>query len=63
MEANTTKQGLATYSEVEEYLSVSRNTLLRIINEGLLRVVYVKAKSPRIEWAEVENFIATRRQS
>lgn len=57
-----TKQTLVTYKTVMKELDISRPTLWRLIRDGHLHVVYV-GTAPRIEWAEVENFIATRRQS
>jgi len=62
MTTQTAKQGLATYAEVREYLNVSKATLRRLIENKEIKVIYLNT-APRIEWQEVENFIATRRQS
>lgn len=57
-----TKQALATYRQARDYLSISQPTLYRLIKAGELHVVFV-GTARRIEWAEIESYIASRRQS
>lgn len=58
----TEKKGLATYSDVMDHLKIGRTLLYTLVKSGELKVVYV-GSAPRIEWSEVERYIATRRQS
>jgi len=51
-----------TYSQVAKRLHLGRSTVMRLIEDGLLPVVYVAKRSPRILSTDLENYLAAQRR-
>lgn len=54
--ATKQKKGLATIRQAADYLALSTRTIYRMIEEGELKVVYVRS-SPRVRWSQLERLI------
>ncbi len=49
-----------TYTDVENLLNISRDTLLRIIDRGELTTVDISKRSPRILRSSLEDYLIAR---
>lgn len=54
---------LMTYGEVAKILTISKRTVIRLVDDGELKTIYISTSSPRIERGELERFMESRREA
>ena len=55
---HVSNDGLATVRQAAEYLSVCRDTVYRLMNEGVLESTHI-GRARRISWASIKQLQAT----